>query len=326
MIEVPFFADPVRSKHRFHRQEFQQGRSTKVAWSEVSIVFVDVVEFSALMSQDEIGVAESWLYLRENILRPELAAFGGVFVKSTGDGILATFEHPREAVRWARQVQSEARRARCGLSFRVSVHHAPVLRDGTDLIGEGVNIAARLQELAEPGGLIVSQPVHDALAGDMEFSFQALGHLQLKHIPTPVAAYAVRMDGRPSRLQRNLEAHLPSIAVLPFRNLGGSPEDDYFAEGVVEDIIVSLSRLGELLVVERSSTLAVSRALPGPREVGRALGVRYVLGGALQRAGGSIRVSAHLHDAGSGATLFSEHEEFRAGDLFQVQDRIVELA
>ena len=194
----------------------------------------------------------------------------------------------------------------------------------SDIYGDGVNLAARLQEHAPPGGIILSETARELLRGTVGAAARDLGLLRLKNFEGPVRAYALDPP-RPALAVpvSTLETTLPSIAVLPFWNLGGDPKNEYFADGVVEDIIMSLAGLRELMVISRASTLFYSGRQPDPREVGRALGVRYVLTGSIRRLGGTVRVSSQLCEAATGAALWAEQMEVGTEELFEVQDRIV---
>jgi len=210
------------------------------------------------------------------------------------------------------------------LALRIAVHLCEVIETEDDIYGDGVNIAARLQEHAEPGGIVLSEVVHDVARVAIGSKVRDLGFLMLKNIEHPVHAYALdpetpglAVPARPPRKER------PSIAVLPLQNLGGNPEDGYFADGIVEDIVVSLAALRELLVIARASTLIYRGKHPDLRHVANALGVRYVLMGSVRRSQRSVRVSTELCDALTGATLWGDNSEVEPGELFDVQDKIV---
>ncbi|WP_425046477.1 tetratricopeptide repeat protein [Primorskyibacter sp. S87] len=290
------------------------------------VCFVDVVGFSALMHEDEEGTFFRWTELREDVVIPLLRSHDGMLVKSTGDGILATFENADAALRWGRDLQIRARQRRQGLALRVSLNYCAVLQDGNDLLGDGVNIAARLQEFGAPGGVILTRAVLDRISSETEFPTRDLGALELPKLGGVVQAFELVVDGRALLQKPALPSRLPSVAVMPFSNLGGDAEDDYFASGVVEDIAALLSHQGDLTVISRSSTLAFARQDIDPKAIGEALSVGYLITGALRRHGQRIRVNAELLDTGSGQVVTSLKRDFHCEDMFELQDEIVEAA
>ena len=289
------------------------------------VAFVDVVGFSAQMNADERGTFQRWTGMREEVVLPLLARFGGVLIKSTGDGILATFKNVVPAVEWSVELQAAARQRRQGMALRVSLNFCKVMWDGVDLLGNGVNVAARLQEHASPGGVILTQSVQDAIEGHAAFETVSLGPVGLRKMGEVPAAYELKTDGR-HQGQQEKKTHRPSIAVMPFVNIGGQQHDDYLAAGIVEDIVVSLSGHRDLTVISRSSTLAFAHQPINPKEVGAVLGVRYLITGTLRRASGRLRISAQLLDTTTGQQLASLRRDFEAKDMFSVQDEIVETA
>jgi len=295
-----------------------------------AIAFTDIVGYSILMASDERRTHARWMSILEEIIRPQAARHHGVIVKSTGDGVLAEFPSALDAVEWAQAVQAavaEQREAEGGedlIALRIAIHIGEVVSGRSDIYGDGVNLAARLQEHAPPGGIILSETARELLRGTVGSAARDLGLLRLKNFEGPVRAYA--LDPPTPALAvplSTLETTLPSIAVLPFWNLGGDPKNEYFADGIVEDIIMSLASLRELMVISRASTLFYSGRQPDPREVGRALGVRYVLTGSIRRFASTVRVSSQLCEAATGAALWAEQMEVRTDELFEVQDRIV---
>ncbi|MFL5004446.1 MAG: adenylate/guanylate cyclase domain-containing protein [Microvirga sp.] len=295
-----------------------------------AIAFTDIVGYSILMASDERRTHARWMSILEEIIRPEAARHHGVIVKSTGDGVLAEFPSALDAVEWAQAVQvgvprsAEPKGAEDLIALRIAIHIGEVVSGRSDIYGDGVNLAARLQEHAPPGGIILSETARELLRGTVGAAARDLGLLRLKNFEGPVRAYALDPP-RPALAVpvSTLETTLPSIAVLPFWNLGGDPKNEYFADGVVDDIIMSLAGLRELMVISRASTLFYSGRQPDPREVGRALGVRYVLTGSIRRLGGTVRVSSQLCEAATGAALWAEQMEVGTEELFEVQDRIV---
>lgn len=292
--------------------------------ARLCVSFVDVVGFSALMHDDEQGTIHKWADLRDEVVLPLLTSHGGTLVKLTGDGIFATFKDALSGARWSREVQSQARQRRQGLALRISINFCQVFRDGSDLQGDGVNIAARLQEHAASGGIIITQAVADQIADCLDLAIRPLGPVVLRKMRNSINAYELITDGRPVIQRISQEPELPSIAVLPFQNLSGRVEDEYFSVGLVEDIVTSLSSLRDLTVISRSSTLAFARQAVDPRVVGDVLGVRYVIAGTLRRSPNRIRISTQLLDTETGEQVFSERRDFAEHDTFQVQDEIVE--
>ena len=295
-----------------------------------AVAFVDIVGYSILMARDETGTHQRWMAILDEVMRPKALVHRGKVVKSTGDGILAEFPSALDAVEWARDVQRllHSRSTEGSLSppiaLRIAVHLGDVIATDDDVYGDHVNVAARLQEYAEPGGIILSETVYDLVRGSIGSLARDLGPLELKNFQKPVRAYALPPLGEAIMLPaRPKLASLPSIAVLPLQNAGGNPADDYFCDGIVEDITLSLAGLRELMVISRGSTLTYRGLQPDPREVGRALGVLYVMRGTVRRAEQAVRVSVELCDARSGASLWGEKAEVSPGELFEVQDRIV---
>jgi adenylate cyclase len=301
-----------------------------------AVAFADIAGYSVLMADDEAGTHQRWMKLLEEVLRPQAVRHRGKIVKSTGDGVLAEFPSALDAVEWSTDVQRSTRRSIGAsepageansprIAFRIAVHIGDVIATDDDIYGDGINVAARLQEFAQPGGIVLSEAVHDLVRGSLSAQPIDLGLLQLKNFERPVRAYElppVNEDG--ASPSRTWQTAVPSIAVLPLMNLSRNRDDDYFADGIVEDIIVSLAGLRELLVIARASTLQYSRQQRAdPREVGRALGVRYVMTGSVRRSPRMVRVSVQLWDGYSGASLWGHSSEVPPGEIFDVQDDIV---
>jgi adenylate cyclase len=294
-----------------------------------AIAFVDIVGYSILMAHDETRTHQRWMAILDKILRPEAVQRRGTIVKSTGDGILAEFPSAFDAVQWALDVQ---RALQPGLqddpapsiALRIAVHVGDIITADFDVFGDGVNLAARLQEHAPAGGIVLSEVVHDLVRGSLGTETRDLGPLYLKNFEKPVRAFALDIATQGTAIPHIRQTgRLPSIAVLPLENLGGNPADDYFCDGCVEDITLSLAGLRELMVVSRGSTLAYRGRQSDPREVGRIFGVRYVLSGSLRRSDRLVRVSVELCDCNTGASLWGEKSEIAPAELFGVQDRIV---
>jgi adenylate cyclase len=297
-----------------------------------AVAFADVVGYSMLMTRDEPGTHNRWMRMLAEIVRPAVARHRGRVVKSTGDGVLTEFQSAADAVLWAQQVQRAVRaqgsRDAEGrpLALRISVHLGDVIESEDDIYGDGVNVAARLQEYAPAGGVVLSSAVYDLVRAHLDVQTRDLGQLALKNFDRPVSAFALDIETEapcaPPPAPRRI-GPLPSIAVLPLRNVSGNPEDNYFADGIVEDIIVSLANLQELVVIARASTLRYSHQEPDPREIGRALGVRYVLTGTVRRSARLVRVTVQLWDADTGANLWAHATEVPPKEIFEAQDGIV---
>ncbi|QDL93045.1 hypothetical protein FDP22_15385 [Paroceanicella profunda] len=293
------------------------------------VVFADMAGYSALTSQDETGTHAMWMHFISAVLTPSVQSQGGTVIRLLGDGALLTFDSATAGLEWALQVQDIIRAHReaelrpyPGLSLRIGVHICEAIVQDGDIYGDGVNITKRLQEVTRPDGIIISEDLYNAVQRSVEAEYRNLGYLTLKNIGSAVRAFEVGKRAA-TPLPRSA-GDRPSIAVLPLQNLGGDEEFRYFADGVVEDIIVSLAGLRELVVVSRASAQGFGSGAVDPRDAGRALGVRYVLQGTLRRSATAIRVSTALVDALSGETIFSEKCEVSHSDLFEVQDRIVE--
>ena len=294
-----------------------------------AIAFADIVGYSILMARDETRTHQRWMAILNNVLHPQAALHRGRIVKSTGDGVLAEFPSAFDAVQWAADVQRAIPMQNAGdglpaIVLRIAVHVGDIITTDFDVFGDGVNLAARLQEHAPSGGIVVSEAVHNLVRGSVGAAMRDLGQLDLKNFEYPVRAFALDIADHQIEVPHiQPVGRLPSIAVLPLENIGGNPEDDYFCDGCVEDITLSLAGLRELMVISRGSTLAYRGRRSDPREVGRMFGVRYVLSGSLRRSERQVRISVELCDSQTGATLWGEKSEVGPSELFDVQDRIV---
>jgi adenylate cyclase len=301
-----------------------------------AILAVDVAGYSRLMGADEEGTHERLrAHLRE-LVDPKIKEHRGRIVKNTGDGLLAEFQSVIDAVRCAAEVQRgmierepdmpEERRIR----FRIGVNLGDVIAEEDDIFGDGVNVAARLEALADPGGICVSRMVRDNVRDKLNYTFEDLGEQQVKNIARPVRVYRVR--GRAVPIEQPLPASpkplplpdKPSIAVLPFANMSGDPEQEFFADGIAEDIITALSRYPSLFVIARNSCFTYKGRAVDVKQVGRELGVRYVLEGSLRKASNRIRVTAQLVEAETGNHDWAERYDRDLADIFAVQDEITE--
>ena len=302
-----------------------------------AIVAADVVGYSLLMGRDESGTLARLRAHRTDLIDPAIAAHGGRIVKTMGDGLLLEFPSAVEAIRCAIEVQIAMAMRNTDVPegehivFRIGVNLGDIVIDGDDIHGDGVNVAARLEAEASAGGIVLAGAVHDAVSGRVKATFDDLGELSLKNIERPVRAYRVRVEGAaapaPATVPAPADVPLalpdkPSIAVLPFQNMSGDPEQEYFADGMVEDIITALSRFKSLFVIARNSTFAYKGKAIDVRQVGRELGVRYVLEGSVRKAGDRLRITGQLVDGVSGAHLWADRFDGSLEDVFDLQDRV----
>jgi TolB-like protein/class 3 adenylate cyclase len=303
-----------------------------------AIVCADVIGFSRLIGQDEAGTLSRLKSLRVELIDPTIAEHGGRIVKTTGDGLLLEFGSVVDAVRCAVAVQQEMAHRGIALpedrriAFRIGVHMGDIVIDGDDILGHGVNVAARLEGLAEPGGVCVSGRVQEDLAGKLDLELQDGGEHSLKNIARPVRVWR----WSPARTASVASATLlgpadgvlplpdkPSLAVLPFDNLSGDPEQTYFADGLAEDLITGLSRVSWLFVIARNSSFTFRGEKLDVRSIGERLGVRYVVEGSVRRAGQRLRLTVQLIEAASGNHLWADRYDGLLEDVFDFQDRIV---
>jgi adenylate cyclase len=296
-----------------------------------AILAADVAGYSRLMGADEEGTLERLKALRHQLLDPKIAEHHGRIVKTTGDGMLVEFASVVDAVRCAVEVQrAMAERnvevpPESRIELRIGINLGDVIVDGDDIYGDGVNIAARIEALADAGNVFVSNTVYDHVRDRLPFLFEDLGEQQVKNITRPVRVYRVRDVGAAAKSPSAPALPLPdkpSIAVLPFANLSGDPEQEYFADGMVEEIITALSRIRWLFVIARNSSFTYKGQAVDVKQVGRELGVRYVLKGSVRKAGGRVRITAQLIDALSGAHLWADRFDGELKDVFELQDQV----
>ena len=285
-----------------------------------AILAADVVGYSALVERDEAGTLARLTALRTEVIEPLLAQRHGRLVKLLGDGLLAEFASVVDAVACALAVQE---RGTPDLALRIGINLGDVVVDGDDLYGDGVNIAARLEGLAEPGGIVVSGTAYDHLHGQPGFAFACLGEQRLKNIARPVRAYRLLRHGTPSVAMPVPTGQRPSIAVLPFDNLSGDPGQTYFSDGIAEDLITELSRSRDLVVIARHTSFSLRGQALDAAELGRRLGVRYLLEGSVRRSGDRVRITVQLIDASTAAHLWANRYDRELADLFTVQDEVV---
>ncbi len=314
-----------------------------------AILAADVVGYSRLMGRDESGTVSRVRTIRKEHLTPILERRGGRIVKLTGDGALLEFASAVEALTAAIEFQQKILDESIGeaedriIQFRMGLHLGDLIVEEDDLFGDGVNVAARLETEAPPGGILISRTVHEAVAGRIKASFEDLGNLVLKNIERPVQTFAVHwqaMDWRhaheavataapvgaraAARVAALALPDKPSIAVLPFDNMSADPEQEHFADGVVESITAALSRIRAFFVIARNSAFAYKGHPTNVRDIGRELGVAYVLEGSVQRVGTRVRITAQLIETAGGAHLWADRYDGSLDDIFDLQDRITE--
>jgi adenylate cyclase len=292
----------------------------------VAVAFIDIAGYTLLTAADEVGTHAGWMSLLNTVVRPLATLHQGRVVKSTGDGVLVEFPSVLNAITWATGVQTQRSgdAADRPLTLRISVHLGEVVTTDDDIYGDGVNVAARLQEHATPGGIVLSAAAREMVRGFASLPLRDLGLVTLRNMDRSIHAYALDPAGPVTAPGAGARAAvLPSIAVLPLRTISDDPSDFYVGDGIVEDIIVSLSALRELTVISRTSTLAFARREADVREIGRALGVRYVATGSIQRAREEVRISVQLAEAETGAVLWADRIRVSLADLFDTQDDLV---
>jgi TolB-like protein len=293
-----------------------------------AILAADVAGYSRLMEQDEAGTARI-MRAHRVMTDAEVAKHGGRIVKTTGDGILIEFPSVVDAVECAVAVQAAMLERNAEVApdrrmlFRIGINLGDVLIEGDDILGDGVNIAARLEGIADPGGICLSASAYDQVRGKVAVEFLDLGEQQLKNIARPVRAYRIETGAvRPAAEPALVLPDKPSIAVLPFQNMSGDAEQEYFADGMVEDIITGLSRIHWLFVIARNSSFVYKGKAVDIKQVGRELGVRYVLEGSVRKAGNRVRITGQLIEAETGTHLWADKFDGGLEDVFDLQDRI----
>src|SRR6201997_2490358 len=312
-----------------------QERPVRVERRLSAILAADVAGYSRLMHDDEEATHAKLTALLARGVDPAIAEHRGRIVKNTGDGFLAEFPSAVEAVRAAVQFQTRIRELTVAdaedgrIAFRVGINIGDVIVEPHDIFGDGVNIAARLESIAEPGGICISSSAYDQVRGKVGVEFADLGEQNLKNITCPVRVYAAVRDGVGPVTKGGSTTPSPpsaprlSIAVLPFANIGGDPEQDYFVDGVTESLTTDLSRISGTFVIARNTAFAFKGKGLDVKKLGRELNVRYVLEGSVQHGGKRLRVNVQLIDAETGNHLWAERFDKPVADLFDVQDEIV---
>ena len=303
-----------------------------------AILAADVVGYSRLIGEDEEGTLARLKVLRTELIDPKIAEHGGRIVKTTGDGILIEFDSAVAAVRNAVEVQQAIGQRNADvpegvrITFRIGVNLGDIVADGDDILGDGVNIAARLEGIAEPGGVCISRAVFDQIAGKVDYDFEDIGEPALKNIDRAVRVYRLAEPRKttaagtaaPGTGEVLAVPDKPSIAVLPFANISGDPEQEYFSDGICEDIITALSCIRWFFVIARNTTFAYKGTSPDVRAVAAELGVAYVLEGSVRKSGNRVRITAQLIDGTTGNHVWAKRYDRELEDIFAVQDEITE--
>jgi len=301
-----------------------------------AVLAADVAGYSRLMGCDEEGTLGQLKMFRKILVDPKIATHRGRIVKTTGDGMLVEFASAVDAARCAVDVQKSMAEQNIEvpkdkrIEFRIGIHVGDIIIDDNDIFGDGVNIAARLEGIAEPGGICISDDAHRQIRSKLNVSYDDLGPRALKNIAEPMRTWRLRLGGEaaliipPGPTSQPLLAlpNKPSIAVLPFQNMSGDPEQEYFADGIVEDIITALSQFKSLFVIARNSSFTYKGRAVDIKQVGRELGVRYVLEGSVRKSGRRLRITAQLIDAATGAHLWADRFEGALDDVFDLQDQL----
>jgi TolB-like protein/class 3 adenylate cyclase/Tfp pilus assembly protein PilF len=304
---------------------------TRVERRLAAILAADVAGYSRLMGVDEEGTHSNLKAHCDELVEPKIQRHRGRIIKYTGDGFLAEFASVIDAVRCATEIQlgMTARNSEMPddrrIDFRMGIHQGDIIVDSGDIFGDGVNVAARLEGIAKAGGICVSGRVQEDVAGRLDVAFEDAGEHQLKNIARPVRVFRVRLDAgvTKSRLVVPLAIpERPSIAVLPFQNMSDDPEHEYFADGTVEDIITALSRFKSLFVIARNSSFTYKGHAVDVKQAGREMGVRYVLEGSVRKSANSVRITAQLIDASTGAHLWADRFDSALKNIFELQDQI----
>jgi TolB-like protein/class 3 adenylate cyclase len=311
--------------------------SDRVERRLAAVMAVDVADYSRLMGTDEEGTLAAIKAIRRELGDPKIKEHRGRIVKTTGDGLLIEFASVVDAVRCAVEVQREMAERNAGVSaerrieFRIGINLGDIIIDEGDIFGDGVNIAARLEALADPGGICVSRVVRNQVRDKLDFAFGDMGEQQVKNIARPVHVHSVVLGGGlgPSRLSAEAAPQplltlpdKPSIAVLPFQNMSGDMEQEYFVDGMVEEIITALSRIPWLFVIARNSSFTYKGQTVDVKQVGRELGVRYVLEGSVRKGGNRLRITGQLIDAVTGTHLWADRFDGLIEDVFELQDKV----
>ena len=295
-----------------------------------AVLAADVAGYTRLMERDTDGTVAAWQAARDGVIDPAVAAHSGRLVKFTGDGFLAEFPSVQDAVGCALAIQADL--AGNPLDFRMGINLGDIVDDGRDIHGEGVNVAARLESLAPPGGICISGEVHTMVRNRIDYPFRDLGEHAVKHVTHPVRVIEIgpASSGKsgvitspaPATRTKPSPGARPSIAILPFENMSGDAEQEYFSDGIAEDIITDLSKVSALMVIARNSSFTFKGRAVDVKEAAGKLGVRYVLEGSVRKAGNRVRITAQLIDGADGGHLWAERYDRDLEDIFAVQDEV----
>src|ERR1035437_9554708 len=275
------------------------------------------------MGRDEERTLAQLKTFRKTLVDPRIATHRGRIVKTTGDGMLVEFASAVDAARCAMEIQREMAEQNADVSpelrieFRISIHVGDIIIDDNDIFGDGVNIAARLEGIAQPGGICISDDAYRQVRGKLDANFQDAGEQELENIARPVRVYQLQPGGGATEAPALALPDKPSIAVLPFQNLSGDPEQEYFADGVVDDIISALSRVRAFFVIARNSSFTYKGKAVDIKQVGRELGVHYVLEGSIRKAGNRVRIVGQLVEAENGRHIWADRFEGTLDDIFE---------
>ncbi|MDA9532561.1 MULTISPECIES: adenylate/guanylate cyclase domain-containing protein [unclassified Bradyrhizobium] len=313
----------IRADNTFPDNGSDQGRPRR---RTAATIFIDVVGYSRLMGSDEEGTHQRWMSMRSDIIEPRVASCAGEVIKSTGDGLLLEFRNPVDAIRFALDTQIHlAESSSAGgnlLQLRMSANVGDVIAERDDIYGDGVNITARLQEFAGPGGVVISGAIHDQVKDHLRYQAADLGFLTLKNIERRVRAFKIAHHDLRAPTISVAHSLKPSVAVLPLQMLGLQAADAYLAQGIVHDIVASLAGIRELFVVSSTSTLGFTDPTVDPAAVCHRLGVRYLVTGTLKRNGEILRMRVELIDVDTRSMLWTNQYEASIGQLFDVQEKI----
>lgn len=303
-----------------------------------AILAADVAGYSLLMGADEEGTLQQLKAHRKELVDPKITEHRGRIVKTTGDGMLVEFASIVDAVRCAVDIQRSMLErnakvpAESRIQFRIGINVGDIISDDNDIYGDGVNVAARLEALAEPGGICVSRNVHDQVRDKLGFSFEDMGEQTVKNIARPIGVHRIELaeDSGSTGVKSTAavpkpelaNSSRPSLAVLPFANISGDPEQEYFADGISEDIITGVSKLRWFFVIARNSSFVYKGKATDVKRVARELGVRYVLEGSVRKAGNRVRITAQLIDASTGNHIWADRYDGDLADVFALQDEI----
>jgi adenylate cyclase len=294
-----------------------------------AILAADIAGYSALMGADEARTVRD-LKGHQAVVLPMVGEFGGRIIDTAGDGILAEFPSVVNAVKCAVAIQSKMAERNATIEpehrmqFRVGINIGDVVYDEARIYGDGINVAARLEGIAEAGGICISSKVYEEISGRIDLTYEDIGEQQLKNIARPVRAYHLRLDSTVTSAPAPALPDKPSIAVLPFLNMSGDQEQEYFVDGMTEDLITDLSKVSGLFVIARNSSFTYKGKAVDVKRIGRELGVRHVLEGSVRKAGNRVRITAQLIDAGSGGHLWAERFDRDLTDIFSMEDEVVE--